>query len=146
MSLDEADFRKVFWMQGNFCVHYQWEIILSSIVLCILSIRYSSSAADSADVFAATRQPVSCSSSYLLGILYFRCSHHRTLVRSSHSWWEVWRSCKYAGGYLDYGPRENPLWFFGPFSYFFWWCWAFSVLPHFSSPTELHLSSCKLAS
>lgn len=58
MSLNEADFRKLFWMQGNFCVHYQWEIILASIVSCILLIRYadpsSSAAAGSSDVFPSS--------------------------------------------------------------------------------------------
>lgn len=59
MSVNEADFRKLFWMQGNFCVHYQWEIILSSIVLCILLIRYAdpSSSVAATDVFTSTHHP-----------------------------------------------------------------------------------------
>ena len=76
MSLNEADFRKLFWMQGNFCVHYQWEIILASIVSCILLIRYadpSSINAGSSDVFSSSQHQtvnihIPCYYSYLLYI------------------------------------------------------------------------------
>lgn len=72
MSISEADFRKLFWMQGNFCVHYQWEIILSSIVLCIFLIRYadpSSSVGGETDVFATAYYKQ-------VGLLYFPASIH----------------------------------------------------------------------
>jgi len=41
MGMDNASLRKLFWVQGNFCVHYQWEIILSTVVCCIVLIHYS---------------------------------------------------------------------------------------------------------
>ena len=106
MGVDNANLRKLFWMQGNFCVHYQWEIILSTIVLCIVLIRYANlmSISNAADLTPDT-QPVRNIMGlflYLLVGAFFQdtsvaiVSIVSVLAVAQISWWmsRLWRKGK----------------------------------------------------
>jgi len=93
MDVDDASLRKLFWMQGNFCVHYQWEIILSAVVCCIVLIRYAGLTSISDAAYSALdSQPVSnCNKLIPATLLYYFVGHQC----------DNCFSCKCSGCYSD---------------------------------------------